>query len=52
MVNNIGKYQLSSSYLHGDYSKANQEATANRYVKGRYGSWKNAKSFWEQHHWY
>lgn len=48
----IGKYQLSSSYLHGDYSKANQEATANRYVKGRYGSWKNAKSFWEQHHWY
>ena len=47
-----GKFQLSISYLHGDYSKKNQELTANRYVASRYGSWTNAKSFWQAHHWY
>lgn len=35
----IGKYQLSSTYLGGDYSPANQERTADQYVQGRYGSW-------------
>lgn len=48
----IGKYQLTSSYLHGDYSPANQERTADAYVKGRYGSWVNAKNFWVSHGWY
>ncbi|WP_268913403.1 aggregation promoting factor surface protein [Lentilactobacillus sp. SPB1-3] len=48
----IGRYQLSSSYLHGDYSKANQEKTADRYVSNRYGSWVNAKRHWLSHGWY
>jgi len=43
----IGKYQLSSSYLNGDYSAANQEKVANSYVSSRYGSWSAAKSFWQ-----
>ncbi|HJE86228.1 MAG TPA: transglycosylase [Levilactobacillus hammesii] len=47
-----GRYQLLKSYLHGDYSPANQEKTANRYVSGRYGSWTKAKKFWQSHHWY
>lgn len=48
----IGRYQLSSAYLNGDYSPANQERTANRYVSQRYGSWANAKAFWQSHGWY
>ncbi|CAI2697166.1 hypothetical protein AKUA1404_14370 [Apilactobacillus kunkeei] len=47
-----GKFQLDISYLHGDKSKKNQELTANRYVASRYGSWVNAKKFWQKHHWY
>ena len=43
----IGKYQLSSSYLKGDYSAANQEKVANSYVASRYGSWSAAKAFWQ-----
>lgn len=48
----IGRYQLSASYLHGNYSVANQERTANWYVHSRYGSWTRAKSFWQIHGWY
>ena len=48
----IGKYQLSASYLNGDYSAENQERVANNYVTSRYGSWSNAKSHWEQIGWY
>lgn len=48
----IGKYQLSASYLHGDYSAANQDRVANAYVHSRYGSWRAAQSFWESHGWY
>lgn len=48
----IGKYQLDSSYLNGDYSAANQERVADNYVKSRYGSWVNAKKFWQNHNWY
>ena len=47
-----GKYQLSSSYLHGDYSAANQEQVADTYVKNRYGSWTAAQQFWQGHGWY
>lgn len=47
-----GKYQLDIGYLHGDYSKKNQDRTADAYVYGRYGSWVNAKKFWLAHHWY
>ncbi|CCI82103.1 aggregation-promoting factor [Lactobacillus hominis] len=48
----IGKYQLSASYLNGDYSAANQERVADNYVKSRYGSWANAQSFWQANGWY
>lgn len=48
----IGKYQLDKSYLNGDYSPANQEKTAERYVKQRYGSWVNAQEHWQTHNWY
>lgn len=48
----IGRFQLDRAYLHGNYSKANQERTAPRYVKNRYGSWVAAKRFWLTHHWY
>lgn len=48
----VGKYQLSSSYLHGDYSKNNQEKAADHYVKARYGSWVNAKKHWKAYGWY
>ncbi|EOY2580787.1 LysM peptidoglycan-binding domain-containing protein, partial [Enterococcus faecium] len=42
----IGRYQLDSSYLNGDYSAANQEKVAEQYVASRYGSWEAAKAFW------
>lgn len=48
----VGKYQLSASYLNGDYSASNQERVADNYVKGRYGSWSNAQKFWQANHWY
>ena len=44
--------QFHSSYLNGDYSPANQERVANKYVADRYGSWDNAKAFWLAHGWY
>ena len=47
-----GRYQLSLGYLHGNLSPATQARPANRYVKGRYGSWVNAKKFWLAHNWY
>ena len=47
-----GKYQLSSSYLDGDYSAANQEKVADSYVTNRYGSWTAAQQFWQTHGWY
>ncbi|MCD7085592.1 LysM peptidoglycan-binding domain-containing protein, partial [Limosilactobacillus fastidiosus] len=40
----IGKYQLSASYLNGDYSAANQERVADQYVASRYGSWSQAQA--------
>jgi len=48
----VGKYQLSSSYLNGDYSAANQEKVANAYVSSRYGSWTAAQAFWQANGWY
>lgn len=49
----IGKFQLDSAYLNGDYSPANQERVAQKYVNERYGgSWDNAKAFWVAHGWY
>ena len=48
----IGKYQLSASYLNGDYSAANQERVADQYVASRYGSWTNAQQHWMANGWY
>lgn len=48
----VGKYQLDSSYLKGDYSAANQERVADNYVKSRYGSWDSAKAHWQSKGWY
>ena len=48
----IGRYQLTDSYLNGDYSAANQERVADAYVAGRYGSWSAAKDFWLANGWY
>ena len=47
-----GKFQLDSSYLHGDYSPANQEKVFHQYCNQRYGSVQNALSFRESHGWY
>ena len=47
-----GRYQLDASYLNGDYSPANQERVADEYVAGRYGSWDNALTFWNNNGWY
>ncbi|EOH71491.1 LysM peptidoglycan-binding domain-containing protein [Enterococcus malodoratus] len=48
----IGRYQLSASYLNGDYSAANQERVADQYVTSRYGSWEGAQAFWQANGWY
>ena len=48
----IGRYQLTDSYLNGDYSAENQERVADAYVAGRYGSWTAAKNFWLSNGWY
>ncbi|MDT2757260.1 LysM peptidoglycan-binding domain-containing protein [Enterococcus asini] len=48
----VGRYQLDSSYLNGDYSEANQERVADNYVAQRYGSWEAAQAFWLANGWY
>ena len=48
----IGRYQLTDSYVNGDYSAENQERVADAYVAGRYGSWSAAKNFWLNNGWY
>ena len=48
----IGRYQLTDSYLNGDYSAENQERVADAYGAGRYGSWTAAKNFWLNNGWY
>ena len=47
-----GKYQLQIDMLGGDLSPENQEATAERYMEERYGSWKEAQEFWDEHGWW
>lgn len=48
----IGRYQLTNTYLNGDYSSENQERVADAYVASRYGSWSAAKAFWLANGWY
>lgn len=47
-----GKYQLQIDMLGGDLSPENQEETAEYYVMERYGSWENAREFWNNNGWY
>lgn len=47
-----GRYQLTNTYLNGDYSPENQERVADAYVENRYGSWSNAYQFWITNGWY
>lgn len=48
----IGRYQLAASYLHGDYSPANQDRCFVNYCNSRYGSVNNALAFRQAHGWY
>lgn len=48
----IGRYQLTNTYLNGDYSPENQERVADAYVANRYGSWSAAYQFWLANGWY
>lgn len=48
----VGKYQLDESMLCGDYSPENQEYMAEQYMLERYGSWENARDFWDEHGWW
>lgn len=47
-----GRYQLTNTYLNGDYSPENQERVADQYVAQRYGSWVAAQQFWLANGWY
>ena len=48
----IGRYQLDSSYLDGDWSEEHQEEVAEAYVADRYGSWQAAQEHWREYGWY
>lgn len=48
----VGLYQLDASYLHGDYSVANQKRVFVQYCNQRYGSVENALAFRQAHNWY
>lgn len=53
----IGYFQLDPSYLgyvngHVNLNHKHQVKIADAYAKKRYGSWINAKAFWEAHNWY
>ena len=47
-----GKYQLQIDMLGGDLSPENQEATEERYMEERYGSWEEAQRFWDENGWW
>ena len=47
-----GRYQLNPSLVSYGASPAEQEAAADSYVYGRYGSWENAQAFWSNNGWY
>lgn len=47
-----GRYQLNPTLVHHGASPAEQEAAADKYVAGRYGSWTAALEFWNNNGWY
>lgn len=53
----VGYFQLSASYLGYKHGRLNmnprhQVKVGDAYANSRYGSWVNAKQFWQAHHWY
>ena len=48
----IGKYQMDESRLDGDWSPEHQEEVAEQYMLDRYGSWENARAFWDANGWW
>lgn len=50
MLRATRKQYMGADWQSHDLNK--QYAGASRYVRDRYGSWANAKSFWQSHHWY
>ncbi|QBP18478.1 hypothetical protein [Acetilactobacillus jinshanensis] len=53
----IGYFQMDPAYLgkrhgHVNLNHKHQVKVADAYAKSRYGSWVNAKKFWQAHHWY
>jgi hypothetical protein len=50
MLKATRKQYMGADWQSSDLGK--QYAGASRYVRDRYGSWDNAKSFWQRHHWY
>lgn len=51
----VGKYQLNIGHFKKGENWHNhhtQSVVADRYVKGKYGSWKNAKKYWQSHGYY
>ena len=50
MLKATRKQYMGADWQSHDLSK--QYAGASKYVQQRYGSWDNAKSFWQRHHWY
>lgn len=47
-----GRYQLNPTLVEHGAGPAAQEAAADRYVADRYGSWVQAKQFWQANGWY
>jgi len=55
----FGAFQMLAAnrkhYMGGDWQSTDmskQYAAATHYVHDRYGSWSNAKAFWQRHRWY
>ena len=50
MIQATRKQYMGRNYQSTDFNV--QYAAATHYVHDRYGSWENAKRFWQRHHWY
>lgn len=50
MIKANRKHYMGSNWQSTDL--AAQYQAASHYVHDRYGSWANAKRFWQKHHWY
>ena len=50
MLRATRKQYMGANWQSSDLGQQYQGAS--RYVQDRYGSWDNAKAFWQSHHWY